>query len=81
MQLSAVAGRAGVAVQLRLDDPTGEVLASFSARAAGPKGQLRRSHKVSGVHDIYLEVVGDEAEVNWFSFVPIVAKHKHGHTK
>jgi hypothetical protein len=36
---------------------------------------------VTGVHDIYLEVTGGEAQVSWFSFVPIVVKHKHGHIK
>jgi hypothetical protein len=77
MQLLAAAGEAGVKVQMRLDDTSGQVLATFSNRALSAHGQTRRAAKVTGKHELFLEVVGGQADINWFSFVPIVTKHKH----
>jgi hypothetical protein len=75
MQLAAASTARGLRIQMRLDQPTGELVASFSARALARHGQVSRASKVTGVHNLYLEVVRGQAAINSFSFVPITTNH------
>ena len=80
LQLRAVAAKAGVKIVMRLDDPNGQQLASFSRAAAARRGQKVRAFKATGIHTLYLVVLKGQANINWFSFVPIVARHPLHHS-
>ena len=77
---SAAAKSKGLKIRIHSDSINGGVLATITPasgqRAIKPHVQARRGKALSGIHDIYLEVVGraGSMDVSWFSFKLIPAK-------
>ncbi len=79
LKLQSAATRAGLHITMRLDDPTGPVIARFSKAALSKRGQSVQVRKATGVHKLFLVVDSGQTELNWFSFVPVVQKHTRAH--
>lgn len=83
MQLAALAKKMNLRVQLRLDSPTGPVLATLQIpggkHGMAPHTQRAPVRKVTGVHALYLLFSGrtGQANVSSFSFIPIPPKKVH----
>jgi len=83
IQLTSAAAKAkGLRIRIHSDSIGGAVLATITPasgqRAIKPRVQTHLGKALSGIHDIYLEVVGraGSVDVSWFSFKLIPAKKK-----
>jgi dextranase len=67
-----VASAVNGVVELRLDSPTGPLLASVSAATGGWQTWITRTVMTgtvpSGIHDLYAVFPAEPANLNWFSF-------------
>lgn len=80
MRLAVVGKARGLGIQLRLDGLTGPILATLTPRGGVLHVQSTRTRAATGVHDIYVVIVGrgGRVEIDSLTFVPIpqhVSRH------
>jgi len=80
MQVAA-AQQSGLKIQVRVDGVNGTVIGTVRPASARSKSQVQtvRIRKTSGVHDLYLVVVGPKGQavnLNWLQLTGITKKKK-----
>jgi hypothetical protein len=77
INLSTTGKPKGLKILVRIDQPTGALLASLTP---GSKARIQTAHtkKIAGVHDLFVSVTGKSgaATLNWLTFQLLPSKKK-----
>lgn len=81
VELANAATKMGLKIQFRADSLTGPLIATLTP-SKGKRGatlhmQSAHAKKITGVHDLFISIVGKTGQVDldWFSFIPLPPKH------